>query len=124
MEMKDRIQYIITQKGVTKTAFAKTAKVSQGFVSQICSGVSNPSDRTIELICQEYDVNEAWLRTGEGEPFKERSRQEEIMRFAVQTYKSGDEFRQAFVAMLSKLDPEDWQALNRIADKLLEEYKK
>lgn len=124
MEMKDRILYIIEEKNVTKTAFAKALKVSQGFVSQMCSGASSPSDRTIELICQQYDVNEAWLRTGDGDPFHKRTRQEEIMRFAVQTYKSDDEFRKAFVAMLAKLAPEDWQALNKIADKLLEEYKK
>lgn len=124
MEMKDRILYIIEKKEITKTAFAKALKVSQGFVSQICSGVSNPSDRTIELICQQYDVNEVWLRTGKGEPFKQRTRQEEIMRFAVQTYKSPNEFRKALVSLLARLDPEDWDALERIADKLLEEYKK
>ena len=122
--MKDRIEQIIKLRNVKKVEFARRLNLSQAFVSQMCSGAAKPSDRTIQDICREFDVNEVWLRTGEGSPDQPRSRQEEIMRFAVQTYKSGDEFRQAFVAMLSKLDPEDWQALNRIADKLLEEYKK
>ena len=122
--MKDRIEQIIKLRNVKKVEFARRLNLSQAFVSQMCSGAAKPSDRTIQDICREFDVNEVWLRTGEGSPDQPRSRQEEIMRFAVQTYKSGDEFRQAFVAMLSKLDPEDWQALNRIADKLREEYKK
>lgn len=124
MEMKDRISFIIEFKKITKTEFAKAIKVSQGFVSQMCSGASSPSERTIELICQQYGVNEEWLRTGKGDPFKDRSREEEIMRFAVRTNKGSDEFRKALVAMLAKLDDEDWDALGRLADKLIEEYKK
>ena len=122
--MKDRINLIIQKSNINKTKFAERLNVSTAYVSQMCSGVREPSDRTISDICREFGVNEVWLRTGEGEPDQKRTRQEEIMRFAVQTYKSDDEFRKAFVAMLAKLDPEDWQALNKIADKLLEEYKK
>ena len=124
VEMKDRISFIIEYKKITKTEFAKAAKVSPGFVSQMCSGTSNPSDRTMELICQKYGVNEVWLRTGEGEPFQEEGRGALIMRFATQTAKGSDEFKKALVAMLAKLDPEDWEALGKIADKLLDEYKK
>ena len=65
-----------------------------------------------------------WLRTGEGEPFQERSREEEIMRFAVQTVKGSDEFRKALVSMLAKLGPEDWENLAAIYAKLKEDNKK
>ena len=122
--MHSRISEVVRSSGLTKTDFAKRIGISQPFLSQLCTGVKVPSDRTIQDICREFGCNEAWLRTGEGEPFKERTREEEIMRFAVQTNKGSDEFRKALVAMLAKLDPEDWAALGRIADKLLEEYKK
>jgi transcriptional regulator with XRE-family HTH domain len=122
--MKDRISFMISQIGVTKTEFAKTIRVSQGFVSQLCSGASSPSDRTIELICQQYGVNEVWLRTGEGEPFQEKTREEEIMRFAVQTVKGSNEFRKALAAMLSRMTPDDWENLERLYDMFTEEYKK
>ena len=124
VEMKDRISFIISAKNITKTEFAKSIKVSQGFVSQMCSGASSPSDRTIELICQQYGVNEVWLRTGEGEPFQKRTREEEIMRFAVQTVKGSNEFRKAMAAMLSRMTPEDWENLERLYDMFTEEYKK
>lgn len=124
MDMKDRISFLIAEKKISKTEFAKSIKVSQGFVSQICSGASSPSDRTIELICQQYGCNEVWLRTGEGEPFHQQTKEEQIMRFAVQTIKGSDEFRKSFVSMLAKLDPEDWENLSKIYRKLLEEYNK
>lgn len=122
--MKDRIEYVIKSSNIKKVDFAKRLNLSQAFVSQMCSGVAKPSDRTIQDICREFGCNEVWLRTGEGEPFKERSREEEIMRFAVQTLKGSDEFRKAMVSMFAKLDPEDWANLEKIYRKLAEEYKK
>ena len=123
--INDRIAQLIDEKCEgNKSAFARKLNVTPAYAAQLYSGAREPSDRTISDICREFGVNEVWLRTGEGEPFQQISRQEEIMRFAVQTYKSDDEFRKAFVAMLAKLDQEDWQALNKIADKLLEEYNK
>lgn len=124
MDMKDRISFLIAEKKVSKTEFAKSIKVSQGFVSQMCSGASSPSDRTIELICQQYGCDEVWLRTGEGEPFRQETRQEMIMRFAVQTVKGSNEFRRALVSMLATLDDSEWDGLENLLDKLLEQYKK
>lgn len=122
--MHTRINEIVKKSGLTKTDFAKRLGLSQPFVSRICNGESTPSDRTISDICREFGCDEVWLRTGEGEPFRQETRQEQIMRFAVQTVKGSDEFRKSFVSMLAKLDPADWENLSRIYLKLLEEYKK
>ena len=122
--MHTRISEIVAKLWITKTEFAKRLGISQAYVSQLCSGVKVPSDRTIADICREFGCNEVWLRTGEGEPFQQRTREEEIMRFAVQTVKGSDEFRKALVAMLAKLEPEDWVNLSKIYDKLSAEYTK
>jgi transcriptional regulator with XRE-family HTH domain len=122
--VKNRILYIVEQSGLTKTAFGKKINVSQGLVSQMCSGTTNPSERTIQDICREFGCNEVWLRTGEGEPFKERSLEETIMRFAVQTNKGSDDFRKAYVAMLANLSDDGWKGLQEMYDKLSEIYKK
>ena len=122
--MKERILFIIQKLDISKTKFAERLNVSPAFISQVCSGAREPSDRTITDICREFGVNEVWLRTGEGEPFQQRTKEEEIMRFAVQTVKGTDEFRKALVSMLAKLEPEDWENLSKIYAKLAEEYKK
>ena len=122
--MKDRINFLIKELNISKAKFAERLNISQGFTSQLCSGVREPSDRTITDICREFGCDEIWLRTGEGEPFRQLSREEDIMRFAVQTVKGSDSFRKAFVAMMAKLEPEDWQNLARIYEKLAAEYKK
>ena len=122
--MKDRISHIIKEKKVTKTEFAKRLGVSQAFVSQVCAGTSGISDRTITDICREFSVNEKWLRTGEGEPFEAETRNQQIMRFATQTVKGSDEFRKAFVSMLSQLDADDWENLAKIFNKAAGDIKK
>ena len=122
--MHTRISEIVSKSGLTKTDFAKRIGISQPFLSQLCAGVKTPSDRTIADICREFDCNEVWLRTGEGEPFKERSLEETIMRFAVQTNKGSDDFRKAYVAMLANLSDDGWKGLQEMYDKLSEIYKK
>ena len=122
--MNERIIFLIKKLGISKTKFAERLNLSQAFVSQMCAGAREPSDRTITDICREFGVDEVWLRTGEGEPFRQETLQEQIMRFAVQTVKGSDDFRKSFVSALAKLDPEDWANLAKIYDKLSEAHKK
>ena len=121
--MKDRINLIIQKSNINKTKFAERINVSQAFVSQLCSGVKIPSDRTISDICREFDVNEVWLRTGEGDPDLPRSKEEDIMRFAVRTAKGSEGFRKQLAFMLSQLDEEDWSNLEQIYQKQLNKIK-
>lgn len=122
--MHTRISKIVKHSKLTKTDFAKRIGISQPFLSQLCAGQKVPSDRTIADICREFGCDEVWLRTGEGEPFRQETRQELIMRFAVQTVKGSNEFRKALVAMLATLDDSEWDGLEALLDKLLEQYKK
>lgn len=109
---------------ITQQEVADKLGLSQNFIWQIENGDRDPSDRTITDICREFSVNEIWLRTGEGEPFQEETRQEQIMRFATQTVHGSDEFRKSFVGMLAKLNADDWENLARIFDKFSDEIKK
>ena len=114
----ERIAFIQRNSKLNQTEFSNRIGISQQFLSQICNGKRTPSDRTISDICREFGCDEVWLRTGEGEPFRQETRQEMIMRFATQTVKGSDEFRKAFVAALAQLEPEDWKNLARIYEKL------
>lgn len=65
--INQRIAKCIKESGLTKTAFAEKINVSQSFISNLCLGKKLPSDRTIADICREFNIDENWLRTGEGE---------------------------------------------------------
>ena len=116
-----RINEVVQSSSLTKTAFAKKINISQSMVSLLCSGRADPSDRTISDICREFGCNEVWLRTGEGEPFQQESREEAIMRFAASTIRGSDSFKKALVSTLAELSPEDWEKLGDIFRKLADE---
>ena len=121
--MNERIDLIVKKSGLTKAKFAERIGVSAPYVTMLCSGASNASDRTISDICREFGCNEVWMRTGEGEPFQEQTENEQIMRWAVQTVKGSEGFRKSLAWMLSQLDAEDWENLEAIYNKHYEKFK-
>lgn len=118
----ERISWLISDKGYTKTAFAKKINVSQPFISQVVTGAASPSDRTIADICREYDVNEDWLRTGQGDPYIQLSRDEALAQFFGDVMKGEDpDFRRRLLSVMSRLTTDEWALLERMAWKLVDE---
>lgn len=117
--MNERIALVRKSLGLTQEKFAEQVGLSRNFMWMIESGTRVPSDRTISDICREFNVNETWLRTGEGEMFNQITRSEKITSFLTEiTEDEGDDFKRRFVEMLAGLEPEDWKLLERMAEKL------
>lgn len=120
--INQRIDFLIKELGFTKTKFAESLHVSSQFVSSLCSGAKQPSDRTIADICREYGVSETWLRTGEGEMKQKLTRNQEIAEFmGVVMHDPDDSPRKRFVSIISKLSVDEWQLLAEIAKKMSED---
>ena len=71
--MNRRIASIRKISNLTQDDFGTRIGLSRNYVWMIEKGERIPSDRTIADICREFNVNEHWLRTGEGEIFKEET---------------------------------------------------
>lgn len=123
-DLSNRISQVIDTLGLKKTVFAEKLNVSQAFVSQMCSGVKQPSDRTIADICRTFDVNEEWLRTGEGEMFVQKTRDEELAAFFGDVLSGQPYFRQRFISALARLSADEWELLESMANKLMDEMQK
>lgn len=102
--------------------FGKRIGISKSAVNQIEKGINNPSEQTISLICREFNVTGTWLRTGEGEPFQKRTRNQELAEFLNDVMEDVDDsFKKRFITALSKLNSSDWESLKKIADELSKE---
>lgn len=124
-QFSKRLSVLIDAIGIKKTAFADKINVSQAFVSQMCSGVKQPSDRTISDICREFNVNRNWLEKGEGtEMFIKLNRSDEISTFVGEILSGDIDFRGRLIAALAKLTPDQWKLLEQVADNLMEEMQK
>lgn len=119
--MKARIQKVRKARGLTQEDFGKAIGLTKNFISLVETGGRIPSDRTISDICREFNVNEQWLRTGEGEMFREVPREQMIADFIFDATQGDNEFKRKLVAAMAKLDVKDWEALERLAVKLLNE---
>lgn len=115
--MTNRIKTLRKHLGMTQTEFGKKVGVKGNTITNYETGLRNPSEAVIFSICREFDVSEKWLRSGEGEMFIELDRDEEIAAWASKITRSDfdKQFVPDFVHMLSKLDDNDWETLEKMA---------
>ena len=126
--MHERIKQVrkaIKEHGKTQDSFANYLGISKQNLSSYEIGRRTPSDAVIRLICDKLNVNEKWLRTGEGEMFVEMSRDEELAEFFGKVQGSDDNsFMKQFIEVLKELDVEEWEVLAKMAVKMANKIKK
>lgn len=115
-----RVKAVRKVLNLTTTKFGERIGIKNPSVSMIETGKSNPSDRTILSICREFNVNENWLRTGEGEMFTERSRQQEIEKF-LSDVANGSDFKRRLVLLMAQMTEDEWALMERMLRKISEE---
>lgn len=115
-----RVKAVRKELNLTTTKFGERIGIKNPSVSMIETGKSNPSDRTILSICREFNVNENWLRTGEGEMFTEKSRQQEIEKF-LSDVANGSDFKRRLVLLLAQMTEDEWALMERMLRKISEE---
>lgn len=111
--MGERIKQLRQALGITQQEFADRLHIKRGAVANYEVG-RNASDTVVAMICREYNVNDRWLRTGEGEMFMELSVEDEIAAFMGDILKYEEpNFRRRFIAALARLDDTGWDVLEK-----------
>lgn len=117
--MNARIKEIRNRNGYSQEKFGKIIGVSRDTIANIEMGRIEIKDIYVTSICREFSVNEDWLRSGSGEMFKKRTRNQEIQAFANQLMESNDNaFSKRFTLALSKLTEAEWEVLEKIIDSI------
>ena len=123
--MQNRIKELRKSLGLNQTEFGARLGLVTSTISGYESGIRIPSDAIILSICREFGVSETWLRTGEGEMFPSRSREEELGRLVADLFAdSPATFRSALITTLLRFDPAgpEWAVLEAITKNLLAEW--
>ena len=68
--MRDRIKKLRKALDLTQSDFAARIGSTQNNIANYETGRRSPSAAALNNICKEFNVNEEWLRTGNGEMFK------------------------------------------------------
>lgn len=113
--MNERIKAIRRALDLTMEQFGKRIGLSKSAISLIESGKNGTTDQTVTSICREYNVNENWLRTGEGSMF-DASDASALDRLAEEYHL--DDRKKAVVVAFLKLSTADQEAILRYVDTL------
>lgn len=117
--LKERIKELRKTLDLTLEGFGNKIGVTKTTISRIENGVNSVTNQMLTSICREFNVNEEWLRTGEGEMFVPLTRSEAIAEFAGSLMKEEDaSFKKRLIEALAKLNEQEWEVLEGIAQKL------
>lgn len=121
--MNTRIKYLRKDAlKMTQDDFSSRIGLSRNFIAQIETGAKTPSDRTINDICREFNVNEKWIRTGHGEMFIDISREVEIAKLTkTLLLEESDSFKNRLISSLARLSVEEWELLEKIARNMVDD---
>lgn len=67
--MNRRLKELRKKLSMNQFEFSKKIDMAQTSYSKIETGENKLTDKNISLICYVFGVNEAWIRTGEGDMF-------------------------------------------------------
>lgn len=70
--VNQRVKKVRKMLKLTQHDFAKVLAISQSQIACVETKQRAVNDRTIKLICDSFNVNPQWLRTGEGEMFAQK----------------------------------------------------
>ena len=82
MTIGERIKKMRKAKGLTQQVFANKIGSTQNAIARYETDRVTPSSAVVSLICRTFQVNETWLRTGEGEMFDNTARNNELFQWA------------------------------------------
>lgn len=108
---KERFLLALQESRCTKSKAAELLNVSAAYVSQLCSGQREPSDRTISDICRIFAIREEWLRAGTGEMQPPMTKEEEIAQLVNGAINGSSEFKRAVIKMICSRTDSELEAL-------------
>lgn len=121
MTQGERIKEIRSSLSFTLEKFGEKLGVGKTAISKIENGDRSLTDQMLKSVCREYNVNENWLRTGEGEMFNPVSRNDDLARLTKNLLnEESDSFKNRFISMLANLTEDEWELLERKALELFE----
>lgn len=119
--MEERLKKIRKELGYSQIEFSKLLNIKNATYNAYEVGRNKPTDAVIGLICKTFNVNEQWLRTGEGDMFIKTMRNQEIQNFMDRLEVEDSDFKRQFITMLCTMTEEEWQFVEKKMYELVDE---
>ena len=120
----DRLKELRKILGLTQQEFADKLGIKRNAIATYEVGKSNPGDSVVALICSKFSVSESWLRAGEGDPFLEKSREEQIRDYFSDLEGLSGELKDRLLDALAAIRPEDWKLIEQLVNRIVAESRR
>lgn len=128
MSIGERIKKLRKHLDLTQQKFGERLGIKGNTVAQYELGRNEPIDAVLSLLCKEFNVNENWLRTGEGEMFEQLTEQQKLMKYTALLLKNKDSAIataiQTLIVTYEQLDDTSKSTLEKIALQYIDNLKK
>ncbi|MDD6235365.1 MAG: helix-turn-helix transcriptional regulator [Lachnospiraceae bacterium] len=122
MTQGERVKEIRKELDLTLEKFGEKLGVKRNTMSAIETGRNSITDQMAKSICREFNVNEEWLRSGNGPVFIEQTRDEQIASFIGGIQSIGDDsFKKRLISLLSEMTEDEWNLLEKMVIRLSNE---
>ena len=113
--MNERLKLLRKTLKLNQVDFGSRLSLTGSAISRYESGVNAMADNIVLLICREFNVNEDWLRNGNGEMFSRQS--SDLIEQLTQQYSLGL-YGQQLLATYLQLSDADKRAVERFVSQL------
>lgn len=133
MTANERLRFVREELSLSQAEFGEIIGLSRSGVSEIEAGRRNVTEKHIKMLTiQPVDgkyINEEWLRSGEGTPFKKLSKEEEIASYVEDLLSDGTEnplyeIILEIMRTYSELTPKSQEVLRDFSRRLLDNMRK
>lgn len=130
MTQGERVKMIRDKAQLTMEQFGnRIGGVSKSTISNIENDNRNLTEHMLKSICREFDVNEKWLKTGEGDMPRKLSEEEEVASLVSNLLEDGRDnpffgIILEIVQTYNELSPASQKVLQEASKKLVENLSK
>lgn len=118
MNENERVKQIRKELNLTQEEFGEKIDLKRGGIASIELGNVGLTERNLKKICKVFNVNENWLRTGEGNMFNTLEEDKELLDFVINAMAEKDEFIKKTFLTLARLNDNEWDVIKKIIKSL------
>lgn len=126
--MNTRIKQLRKTLSLTQSDFGAKIGLTGAAITRIEKGNNNPSEQTVLSICREFNVNEEWLRTGNGDIFEQLTESEKLMKYTALLLKDSKSTTSNVIKNIiityEQLDDTSKEVLDKIINKFIQNMKR
>lgn len=118
--MENTVLILRKELGLNQEKFGERLGVGKTAISKLEKGYNNLTEQMARSICREFNVNEDWLRTGEGDMFiNYEDEQTELDYLIGKLASDGDAFKIKFIKFMLRQPDERWDVIEKMIDDYL-----